>query len=471
MVNGFEYKDTSSNSLTITSVTPQNILLGQNDSTDVTINGSNFAKNATVKFGSQNAAVKSVTADKIIVTAPTANSEPGAVDIVVTNSKGDKAKLSKGFSYLLSANNDVPANAITMSPVVGPNSGGTTVIVSGGSIGQFSAATTVTIGSKTVPIATVAADGTNFTFVTPAGGTGTVSVYTNNPTIALSNFTYRTATDLVITATAGSNCTMVPSGSTVVPRRGSQTFSMGANTGYHLTGVLVDAVSVTPIPTSYTFSNVTTNHTISNTCDIDTYTITASAGTGGTISPSGAVNVDRGSNQTFTITSNTGYHITDVTVDGTSQGVISSYTFTNVTTTHTISATFAINTHTVTSNAGSNGSISPSGTTTVNYGANQTHTITADTNYHVLDVLVDGASVGAVTSYTFTNVLSNHTIAATFTIDTYTITASAGANGNISPSGAVSVNKGSNQTFLITPDAGYHITGVTVDGSSQGVIT
>ena len=39
------------------------------------------------------------------------------------------------------------------------------------------------------------------------------------------------------------------------------------------------------------------------------------------------------------------------------------------------------------------------------------------------DVLVDGVSVGAVTSYTFTNVTANHTIAASFAINTYTITA------------------------------------------------
>ena len=40
----------------------------------------------------------------------------------------------------------------------------------------------------------------------------------------------------------------------------------------------------------------------------------------------------------------------------------------------------------------------------VNYGADQTFTITPDACYHIADVLVDGVSVGAVTSYTFTNV-------------------------------------------------------------------
>ena len=50
--------------------------------------------------------------------------------------------------------------------------------------------------------------------------------------------------------------------------------------------------------------------------------------------------------------------------------------------------------------------------------------------YHVADVLVDGTSVGPVNSYTFTNVTANHTIAAIFAINTFTIAASAGPNGS-----------------------------------------
>jgi hypothetical protein len=65
------------------------------------------------------------------------------------------------------------------------------------------------------------------------------------------------------------------------------------------------------------------------------------------------------------------------------------------------------NTHTITTSAGANGSISPSGSLTVNHGSNRTFAISAAMNYHVLDVLVDGVSVGAVTSYTFTNVTRN----------------------------------------------------------------
>ena len=74
-----------------------------------------------------------------------------------------------------------------------------------------------------------------------------------------------------------------------------------------------------------------------------TYTITATAGANGSISPNGAVTVNHGSNQQFTITPNTGYHIDDVMVDGSSVGAVSSYTFNNVTAGHTITASFAYN--------------------------------------------------------------------------------------------------------------------------------
>ncbi len=96
---------------------------------------------------------------------------------------------------------------------------------------------------------------------------------------------------------------------------------------------------------------------------------------------------------------------------------MTSYTFTNVTTNHTISASFAINTQTITASAGGNGSISPTGSVVVNYGADQVFTITPAANYHVADVLVDVVTAGAVTSYTFTNVTTNHTISASFATD------------------------------------------------------
>jgi hypothetical protein len=71
------------------------------------------------------------------------------------------------------------------------------------------------------------------------------------------------------------------------------------------------------------------------------YTITASAGVGGSIDPSGTVSVAPGSSQSFTITPNACYHIADVLVDGGSIGAVASHTFDGIDASHTIAASFA----------------------------------------------------------------------------------------------------------------------------------
>ncbi|RJP72298.1 MAG: T9SS C-terminal target domain-containing protein [Ignavibacteriales bacterium] len=80
--------------------------------------------------------------------------------------------------------------------------------------------------------------------------------------------------------------------------------------------------------------------TPSGSGSVTTYTINASAAAHGSISPSGTTTLARGSNQTFSIVPNSGYSIEDVLVDDVSVGALSSYTFENITTNHTISASF-----------------------------------------------------------------------------------------------------------------------------------
>ena len=70
------------------------------------------------------------------------------------------------------------------------------------------------------------------------------------------------------------------------------------------------------------------------------YTIKATAGAGGSISPSGNVSVREGGDQTFTITPDKGYAVANVKIDGKSIGAVKSYTFENVSSPHTIEAIF-----------------------------------------------------------------------------------------------------------------------------------
>ncbi len=203
---------------------------------------------------------------------------------------------------------------------------------------------------------------------------------------------------------------------------------------------------------------------------LPTETITASASANGSISPSGAVNVTAGQNQSFAITANSGYHVADVLVDGVSAGAVGTYSFSGVNGDHTISASFAADTtlFTINASAGANGTIAPGGAVSVNQGVNKPFTITPDTGYEIADVKVDGTSIGAPSDYTFTNVTANHSISATFAIKTYLVEATTSEHGSITHSGSTQVNHGATLEYDITPDAGYYVAQVLVDGASVG---
>lgn len=79
-----------------------------------------------------------------------------------------------------------------------------------------------------------------------------------------------------------------------------------------------------------------------------------------------------------------------------------------------VTATFTGITYTIDASADVNGTITPSGPVIVNAGANQSFGSTPNSGFQILDVLVDGVSVGPVTLYGFTNVTANHTIAVSF---------------------------------------------------------
>jgi hypothetical protein len=192
--------------------------------------------------------------------------------------------------------------------------------------------------------------------------------------------------------------------------------------------------------------------TYSSSSSSTTITVTQTAN--GTISP-GTTNVVSGANQTFTITPDSGYAVATLTVDAISVTPATSYTFTNVTTAHTITATYALIPTTITVTQTANGTIAP-GTTTPVFGANQTFSITPSNGYSVATVTVDGSSVTPTSSYTFTNVTTTHTLTATYAINTYTLTYTAGANGSISGTTPQTVNYGaSGSAVTATANSGY----------------
>ncbi|MDR1742895.1 MAG: Ig-like domain-containing protein [Dysgonamonadaceae bacterium] len=160
------------------------------------------------------------------------------------------------------------------------------------------------------------------------------------------------------------------------------------------------------------------------------YTISASSGSNGSISPSGSVLVNYGNSQKFTFIPDAGYEVDQVMVDGvnkTSAVSQGSYTFTNVTANHSISVTFKVKQYVITASSGSNGSISPNGSVWVNHGTSQKFTFMANDGYEITQVMVDGdeityemvdeennALVASQGSYTFSDVMDNHSISVAF---------------------------------------------------------
>lgn len=164
------------------------------------------------------------------------------------------------------------------------------------------------------------------------------------------------------------------------------------------------------------------------------WTIMASAGAGGTITPGGLVPVVSGANQAFTLNPAACHHVADVLVDGVSVGPVASYLFTGVSANHTIAASFALDSHTITASAGPGGVISPSGNVAAGCGTALEFTVDPTGCYQLADLIVDGVSLGALPGYTFSNITTNHTIAAVFSataippagLDLYGLTAIAG---------------------------------------------
>lgn len=271
-----------------------------------------------------------------------------------------------------------------------------------------------------------------------------------------SNFAgYKTTASPMITVTSGIKGTVSPPGVVVVPRGSSQTFTITPYANARIADVRVDGNSVGAVAT-YTFSNVVASHTLSAQFVSDGFTLTASAGPNGSITPSEQTIVSHGGRQTYNMTPIGGYHVDDVLVDGKSVGAVKSFTFEGVSDDHTISATFS-NTYIIAASAGLNGRISPSGNVMVQQGGSKTFSFMPATGYHISDVILDGESLGDGMAYiTLDNVSANHTLAVQFAINTYTVTPKAGLNGRISPSLPQTVKFAAYTSFILTPDQDYH---------------
>jgi hypothetical protein len=198
------------------------------------------------------------------------------------------------------------------------------------------------------------------------------------------------------------------------------------------------------------------------------HTVSASvSGGGGSVSPS-TQPVESGGTATIYLDPDPSYVIAGIKDNGCDKAITNPYVIQDVACDHGVVATFSYApVHTITASTGANGTISPSGAVSVSDGADQSFTITPDPHYHVANLSIDGRRMGPSETYTFTNVTSDHSIAANFATIEHTVTASAGGNGAISPSGTMSVSDGDGLSFTITPDPGYTIKSIIDNGEAK----
>lgn len=212
--------------------------------------------------------------------------------------------------------------------------------------------------------------------------------------------------------------------------------------------------------------------------------IQASASDGGSIEPSGNVEVGLGASKRFTFQPNDGYELDQVLVDGAAvdpaKVADGSYTFENVRSGATIHATFKKSAepparfHAVTASASSGGSVAPSGRTDVKEGESVTFEFRPDAGYKLVRVLLDGWAVDATEitdcSYTVSDVRADHAVRGEFVPEdapepAYAVVhVSAGAGGSASPTGDVRVVRGGSCSVLLLPAEGYALAAVQVNG-------
>ena len=270
-----------------------------------------------------------------------------------------------------------------------------------------------------------------------------------------------------------------PSGNVSVAHGANQTFTItpsGCNT---IADVLVDGVSVlsSVVNNTYTFNNVTADHTFQVVYNSTYFSLSASTDGHGTVSPTTVPSIACGLTQNFTITPQPGYvidYVTDNTVDVTAQVNNNIYTLSNISADHTIFIAFtqdASQTYTLTATTDGNGTVTPANTT-VNGGATQAFTIVPNAGYtidYVTDNTMDVTASVSNSVYTLTNISANHDIYVAFTqsstpSDTYTVVASSDGNATVTPANT-NVNAGDNLTITITPNAGNLIQTVTDNGA------
>ena len=252
-----------------------------------------------------------------------------------------------------------------------------------------------------------------------------------------------------LTATAAGGGSVSPPTATI-KRGATASFSLSPATGYRVGSVTGCGGSLNG--NTYVTGPISGACTISAAFVLQVYTVTTSAGPGGSIGPASA-QVEHGSTTTFTLNPLEGYSITGATgCGGTLNGNV--YTTGPITGACSVSASFTINRYVVSASAGPGGSISPA-SAEVEHGSTTAFTLSALENYEIAGVTGCGGALNG-NVYTTGAITGTCSVSASFALKRYEVTTSAGPGGSIDPASAL-VAHGSSTTFALVPQDGYSI--------------
>lgn len=226
------------------------------------------------------------------------------------------------------------------------------------------------------------------------------------------------ATMFTLTATSNvAACTITPA-TTTVQAGSNVNYTLTVANGYHLENVIANGQEVVVTNNAFTISDVQSDYTIFANFAPNNVTVTVDQPAHATITP-GTMTYAYGATPSYMIVPEVGYDVISVTagnavVPVTYNNGIGTFTLDPVHGDITLTATTSIKKFEITVTQGTNGTIAPGTQTNVEYGSNKTFTITPADYYVIADVIVDGSSRGALSSYTFYNVTGNHTITAVF---------------------------------------------------------
>jgi len=340
----------------------------------------------------------------------------------------------------------------TISP-----SGSDTVGIGGSRIYKMEAAMGAMLSSLTVNNVAVVLPNPK-----PSQFTHTVTNIVGNTTVKA---TFATdATKVVLTSSAGAGGAISPLGKVEALKGTDRTYTITPGTGMYIADVKVDGKSVGKVA-SHTLTNIQKAQAIAATFAKNPVASVKQA-VGGTISPSADAVISYNGSRSYSIAPATGYEIVNVVVDGKAVADTDGfYTVSNIIKNTTFTAVFrALSTHVfVTSSAGAGGSIFPLGKVGVLKNGSRSFSISPASGYRILDIKVDGKSVGTASFQNVAVTDKARTIAASF-IKNPVITATQAAGGTISPAGVSTVSFNGSRTYSIIPATGHEIVSLIVDG-------